>query len=388
MGESAKPSTIHLPLKLAFTENGSNFILKTNKDVNRFTLIDANEEHGVEMSRFSPALLQRLIIMDYVSKIQVTAVHHNANRSSLIDLSKLVVFSKLYQQFNSDVLSKLLVCDCVIRHNRMHPGKCLDEKIPIDDSVFENYIKSHTENKQRIFKLILNPIHEGILKNSKYTTEEKKVYVLMTDKFLNRMSFYNWYVLLLFSNDSSFPQMIAIIRLLLTEYMPKTTIAEYVAFIMLEVCSNFELNNLTVEAKKAYGVDHFRKSMLLDPSIRSTLYKELEKNKNTIYISWRIGGGTVAIGKENSLKISIHSKTTDYKAMKDSIIDKKSVNIRKRTLIDIFKDLPKGYFGSDLGLYYLSYIDDACKQVNVKFNANVNQIIAEDVTFIDLNFKF
>ncbi len=388
MAESTKSSTIHLPLKLAFTEDGADYILKTKKDISRLSLIDNTDERGVEVEKFSPALLQRLIIMGYVSKIQISSIHHNSNRSSLIDLSKLVVFSKLYQQFNAEVLSKLLSCDCVIRHNRMNPGKCLNEKTTIDDTVFAEHIKNQSENKQRIFKLILNPIHESILKNTKYSADEKKMYMLMTEKFLNRMTYYNWYILLLFSNDTSFPQMIAILRLQLTEYMPKTTIAEYVAFIILELCSHLELANLELIGKKKYGDDEFNKTMLLDPSIRKTLYEVLEKNNRNLFIAWKIGGGAVAIGKENSLKISVYSKTTDYREMKEAILDKKLTNIRKKTLVEIYKDLPKSHIGSELGLYYLSYLDDASKQVNVKFNANVNQIIADDLTYIDLNFKF
>ncbi len=388
MADSTKSSTIYLPLKLAFTENGSNYILKNKKDISRLNLVDKSDEHGVEVEQFSPALLQRLIILDYVSKLQISSIHHNDNRTGIVDLSKLIIFSKLYQQFNSVALAKLLACDCVVRYNRLHPGKCLDENVAIDDAVFEEYIKKHSENKQRIFKLILNPIHESILRNNKYSADEKKLYMLMTEKFLNKMSYYNWYILLLFSNDTSFPQMIAIIRLLLTEYMPKANIAEYVAFIILELCSYFELSNLEYEAKKIYGDKDYKKTMLLDQTIRTKLYDALEKSNHSLYISWKFGGANVAIGKENVLKISIYSRTTDYSGMKETIMDKFSVNINKKTLIDIYKDLPKGHIGSELGLYYLSYLDDASKQVNVRFTANVNQFIADNVTFIELGFKF
>ncbi len=388
MAESTKSSTIQLPLKLAFTENGSNYIIKNKKDISRLSLVDTADEHGVEITQFSPALFQRLIIMDYVSALQTTSIHHNDHRLEIIDLSKLIIFSKLYQQFNSTILSKLISSDCVILHNRLHPGKCLDEKAVVDDAVFAEYIRNHSENKQRIFKLILNPIHESILRNTKFSAEEKKVYMLMSEKFLNKMSYYNWYILLLFSNDISFPHMLAMLRVVLNEYLPKTTIAEYIALVVLEVSTYFELSNLEFEARKMYKDKDFKKSMLLDPKIRNTLYAELKKHKRTLCVSWKIGGASVAIGKENTLKISVYSKTTDYKGMKETIVDKKSINIRKKTLIDMYKDLPKGSIGSELGLYYLSYLDDVCKQVNVKFNANVNQIIAEDVTFIDLNFKF
>ncbi len=388
MAESTKSSTIHLPLKLAFTENGSHYVLKNKKELSRLELVDKSDEHGIEVSQFSPALLQRLIILDYVAKLETSNIHHNDNRSELVDFSKLIVFSKLYQQFNSEVLTRLLASDSITRHNRANPGKCLDEKAVVDDSKFEEYLKKQTETKQRIFKLILNPIHEGIIRNTKYSASEKKLFMLMTEKFLNKMSYYIWYLLLLFSNDVGFPQLITIIRLILTEYMPKTSIAEYVAFIVLELCTSMELSNLEYEAKKLYGENDFKKSMLLDPIIRNKLYDTLRKKDQNIFVSWKIGGSSTAIGKENILKISVYSKTFDYLETRENIIDKMSFNIKKFSLLDAFKNLPKGYFGNDMGLYYIAYLDDACKQVNVKFSVNVNRLIANELTFIDLNFKF
>ena len=61
---------------------------------------------------------------------------------------------------------------------------------------------------------------------------------------------------------------------------------------------------------------------------------------------------------------------------------------RKKTLIDFYRELPEGQEGTDLGLYYLSYLDDACKKVNVKFESLVNQYSASDLTVINLNFNF
>ena len=65
-----------------------------------------------------------------------------------------------------------------------------------------------------------------------------------------------------------------------------------------------------------------------------------------------------------------------------------SADTKKRTLIDFYRELPDGQDGTDLGLYYLSYLDDACKKVNVKFESLVNQYSASDLTVINLIFNF
>ena len=42
----------------------------------------------------------------------------------------------------------------------------------------------------------------------------------------------------------------------------------------------------------------------------------------------------------------------------------------------------------DLGLYYLSYLSEACEKVNIKFESLVNQFKDNDVTVITLSFIF
>jgi len=39
-------------------------------------------------------------------------------------------------------------------------------------------------------------------------------------------------------------------------------------------------------------------------------------------------------------------------------------------------------------MYYLSYLDEACKKVNVKFESLVNQFAMSDLTVINLIFNF
>ena len=76
------------------------------------------------------------------------------------------------------------------------------------------------------------------------------------------------------------------------------------------------------------------------------------------------------------------------KKVKDNIETKMAADTHKKTLIDFYRDLPDGQEGTDLGLYYLSYLDDACKKVNVKFESLVNQFSASDLTVINLIFNF
>ena len=73
--------------------------------------------------------------------------------------------------------------------------------------------------------------------------------------------------------------------------------------------------------------------------------------------------------------------------MKDNIESAKASNTNKKSLIDFYRELPEGQEGTDLGLYYLSYLDEACKKLNVRFESIVNQY-QSDLTVINLVFYF
>ena len=96
----------------------------------------------------------------------------------------------------------------------------------------------------------------------------------------------------------------------------------------------------------------------------------------------------VQFGKQGRLQITVYNKTDEFQEVKENIETKKSANVQKKSLIDFYREIPDGNEGSDLGMYYLSYLDDACKKVNVKFESLVNQFSMSDLTVVNLIFNF
>ena len=129
-------------------------------------------------------------------------------------------------------------------------------------------------------------------------------------------------------------------------------------------------------------------ALLLEPETRTNIVKELQRKRVLVSISWKLGGGSTSIGKQGRLQITLYNKDDEFQEVKENIESKMSADTQKRTLIDFYRELPDGQEGTDLGLYYLSYLDDACKKVNVKFESLVNQFSASDLTVINLIFNF
>lgn len=387
MATEKKP-LLNLPLKVILTQEGASHFINRKKKLLRFRLADNAEEFGVSLSTFAPLSLQSMILVDYVSKIEISLPEFGSSRQEIMDLSKLVVFSVLYKQFDREILTALLATECVRRHNRANPSQLLDEKTHISDNV----LRSRMENSEKLINEarseILKPIYDSILKDTNLTPEEKNVYLLMTEKFLNRLSLFNWYIIIKFFQKDGFSEILSSIRQIVQQYMEKSKIAEYISLMVMELAVNCENANMRKEAKNMYRGIEDSEAVLFEPEIRKKIIQELEKKHELVYISWKLGGGSMSIGKQGRLQITLYNKDDEFQEFKENIQEKKSANLAKKSLIDFYREIPEGQGGTDLGLYYLSYLDEACKKVNVKFESLVNQFSSSDLTVINLNFNF
>ena len=388
MAASDKKFMIELPLKVVLTEDGASNFLSHNQKLLRFRLADNVDEYGVSLNKFSPQSIQRMILLDYISKIEISMSEFVSSRQEVMDLSKVIVYSLLYKQFDREIYQALIQCECIRKHNRSNPSNLIDEKTHIS----ERQLRAVLQNKENIIantrKIILDPIWKGIMSNKDYTSEEKNVFLLMSEKFMSRLGLMNWYIITLFHKSEGANEMFIAIRNLLNAYMEKSKVAEYISVMVMELALNNENTNIRKEARNMYqGVDDIG-ALIFDPEVRAKIVKELQRKHELVFLSWKLGGGSSSIGKQGRLSITLYNKDDEFQEVKENIENAKAADSHKKTLIDFYRDLPDGEEGTDLGLYYLSYLDEACKKVNVRFESIVNQFATSELTVINLNFNF
>ena len=388
MSAAEKKFILDLPLKVVLTEDGASHFISNKKKLLRFRLADNVEEYGISMEHFSPMSIQNMILVDYISKIEISMSEFVSRRQEIMDLSKVIVYSILYKQFDRQIFSQMIECDCVRHHNRANPSQLIDEKTHIPEKQLRNILSFKDNAIQQARQAILEPVWKSIMSNTDYTPEEKNVYLLMTEKFLNRLNLMNWYIITKFYKTEGFSQIMSILRQSLAQYMDKSKVAEYISVMVMELALNSENTNMRKEARILYqGIDN-ADTLIYDPDIRKKIVEELSRKHEFVSLSWKIGGGSTSIGKQGALNITLYNKEDEFQEVKENIESKLSADLNKRSLIDFYRQMPEGEEGTDLGLYYLSYLEDACKKVNVKFESLVNQFTTSDLTVINLKFNF
>ena len=383
-----KKFSLNLPLKVILTEEGASHFISHKIKLLRFRLADNIEEYGISLNPFSPQSLQNMILVNYISKIEISMSEFVSVRQEVMDLSKVVVYSLLYKQFDRQLFADFIQTDAVQKHNRKNPTQLIDERTKMSENQLRQILASQKATVQLAKKEILDPVWKSLMENKDYSLEEKNIYLLMTEKFLNRLSLMNWYIITKFYRTEGFSQINIAIRHLLQVYMEKSRVAEYISILVMELALNSENTNMRKEAKRMFAGIEDVDALIYDPEQREKIVAELKRNHEQVFISWKLGGGSSAIGKQGRLQITLYNKDDEFQEVKENFETKSQADTNKRSLVDFYRELPEGQEGTDLGMYYLSYLDDACKKVNVKFESLVNQFTASGLTVINLIFNF
>lgn len=379
-----RKSVLELPVKVVLTEEGTTFFIRKGKNLSKFRLAGNVEENGIVLDSWSPASLQRMMMVDYISKVEISKSEFMSTRQEIMDLSKLVVYSMLYRQYDIYIFARILASDIIKKWNRVNPATIIDEKTRIGDAFLRSTLRDKEKEIREIKEGILAPMYAYISRNSALLPEEKNIQLLLSEKFLNSLRPFTWFIMTKFRDADGYEQLVKDLRTALAEYMEKSKIAEYVSLMIMELASNAENSNLKREAKAIFKGAVDMNAVLFDPNIRRQVIDSLERRNELVYLSWKIGSRNASIGTQGRLQVTLYNKESEYQNVKDSFDEKKNADLRKKSLQDFYRQLPGDEANTELGLYYLSYLSEACEKVNVKFESLVNQMPGSDLTVITL----
>jgi hypothetical protein len=355
--------------------------------MNRLKMGDNTEDFGVSLEKVTPSSLQRMILSDYISKLEISGVDPVESRAEIIDLSKLIIFSVLYTQFNYESLSRILNSGVVKKWNHANPFSVIDEKTQFKEESLRQFLSGHKTELEAIRKDLFDPLADSIEKDDHLLADEKKQQIQLAEKLLTFANSLIWFILLKFRSDKDYLFLIRDVRLCLLEFMKKSIIAEYAALMIIELACNIENLNLLREAKLFYRttrIDMHR--VLQDPNIRVPLLEELKKKNSLITFSWKIGGSDTSIGTRGRFQVILYDKEVNYREIRENLEATKTADITRFNLSDYYKQLLKQGNDLDLGMYYLSFLNEACENVGVKFESIVNEVQNSDLTITALSF--
>ncbi len=383
-----KKPIIDLPLKITLTEEGISWFIKHNKKLNRFRMANNIMEYGLSLNDFYALSLQKMLIIDYISMIEIKRTEFSSMRREIMDLSKLITYSILYKKFDEDVFKKFISSHLIQKWNRINPSSFIDENSKFNETMLKRIMAGKEKLILEISQEIIDPIIDEIKNDTSLTSEEKQIRIFQGKKFLTNLRQIIWIMLSRSKGIEEYFLILSEIRSVLKNYLEKTQIAEYLSLMIMELAVNAENARLHQIAKDIYHDPANIDSLILNKEIRDKLLLKMEEQRDFLYLTWKIIGKNVSIGTENRLNIILFDREYDYRKLKQEIDDKKGIDLKEKSLFDFYKEIPEQKINTELGLYYLSYLNEACEKQNIHFDTNVSQILQNDLTVITLYLRF
>jgi len=385
---SKKRSNICLPLIMTFTDEGVSFFRNHNKKLNKKKLSNNTLAYGMSLEEFSAPSIQNMIMADYVSSIEISRTAFTQKRSEIMDVSKLIFYAVLYRRFSKTISKIFAASSFVAKWNRSNPKKILDEDTILTNNYISNIPALNPETIDRIKYDIINETMI-ILPGINDLAEDENLKTRQAGKkFLDILNNFLWYILTVSQGSDDFERLYKKIISVLKQYLDKSKIAEYLSLMIMEFTINAEISQLKKLSKHLYKdkIDFGR--IIHNETIRKELIKFLESKNEFLTLSWKIKGTSTSIGTDNKLQVMIYNKETEYKNLKDTITNHKTADIKKKSLIDFYQEESEDEFNSDLGMYYLSYMQEACREQQIYFDSHMDQIIDSDLNIITLSLVF
>ena len=386
--KSKERSNICLPLIITFTDEGVSFFRSHNKKLNKKRLSNNSLAYGMSLEEFSALSIQRMIIADYVSSIEISRTAFTEKRSEIMDISKLIFFSILYRRFTRVMTKRFTGSAFIENWNRSNPKNIFDEDSIFNNSSISNIPELKYETVDQIKYNIINDAITALPGVKELTQEELTKTKQLGKKFLDNLNTFLWYILSVSHDSDDYELLYQDSVIMLRQYLEKSRIAEYLSLMIMEFTINAEISQLKKLSKRLYKdkVDFGR--IIHNETIRKELIKFLQNKNEFLTISWKIKGTSTSIGTDNRLQVMIYNKDTEYQKLKQEIDNKKSVDVKKKSLIDFYQDESESEFNSDLGMYYLSYMQEACKEQQIYFDSHMDQIADRELNIITLSLMF
>lgn len=387
MLDKKKKGSLNLALRVILTEEGVDFFVKNKKPLTRFTMADGRDAYGISLKSVTPATIQHMLLIGYIAKIELSRPEFVTRRSDVMDLSKLIVFGFLYNQFDEVIFEKLLASQLIRSWNRAHPQQIIDSKTRFSRSFLEKKMAENQKAIQQIRQDVARPIQGMIQRNKDLLMEEKNTQIFLCDRYLKNLRPLVWFLLARFQGETDYRDLLSEIHQQLAHFVEKARVAEYLSLMLMEFLINAENSNIRQYAERKYQGSVALDQLQFDEALRGRVLDAMTKEGENVTLLWKLGGGkNYSIGTRNRLQISIYNKESEVFALKQSVDNQMSSRVQEHSLTEFFSSTAGG--GPEMGLYYLSYLSEECRKVGIRFDSLVNEDSQTGQAVVSLNLAF
>lgn len=387
MRRDNKSSIIELPVHLTLTDEGEYFFNQRHRTTEYMKGHSQVDPGSLVLQTYSAKTLQRLVFAGYISRLEVSRSDFTSKRTEIMDLAKLIAYGVLFKEYSVKLAKALKEVPLVVQWNRKNPSRALNTHTIIQSTKSSEQVQQF-EKVRSVFRQVIGEIlglHTSEV--GALSQEEHELLQFKAENFLEQLNPVFWALLARESGTPTFVNTIRAFEDVVWSYLAKTNIADYLSLLVLELATLSE-KSLMEKAVDTYlkgrvDLEHFMKNK----GDRLKVLETMEAHNEKATISWRIQGRHGTVTDTNPFQIIFFNRSVKADSVRREIENKKHLETQGKDLSEFYSDLPGGQ-EDELGMYYLTYLQEECRRQGTLFDSYVNHIEQHDLSFITLAMRF
>lgn len=373
--------TIALEGKYLLTEEGVRYCSRNRIPLRDLPTHAGKIGTGFVWKQFNAPFVQKLIANRLLGSIDIDRPELLSKRPEIIDTTKLLVYGILYKKFRPTLQSILLATES-IRHLVQKSPNRSPGAIRFPEENVQNFVEESGSGLEALKQRVLAAPLARIDSDKSLSDEDKVERRRIARKYLDTIDNHTWYLFHLIDRTSSREVLIAKIDDVLLRFVDKARIADYLAFMLMELIQIAEGVHLETVASRHSRVrpsPGAAARLAADPQIKTKLSRTAEARGDLINLHFKFDTNPTSVHKRQRLSISVTTSGLVAWRSQEELQEKKKTDVREIPLSVFYRqtgDDPE----ANLGLFYLSYLEEACVEQNARFDANIYRDERRDET--------
>lgn len=353
------------PLTVALHDDGVDHYLQKGQNVTKVSVFGGGQNFGFVMPDAEAKPLQRMAVVGFIQRIDYKVKNIASERANLVDLTKLMSYGMLYRQFDARVWDLLISSELTSLWNRQYPKFQVKFGADTRRLGIQKVLDANQATITTYKQALLKSVQEYVSKKAKLLDDEKRKQMFLAIRFIQMVDPFVWLLLTVFRSTPGSHALLKEIQRLLISYLSKSDSPEYLALMLIEL-------EIIVGDISSMGVDG-----------------EDKIDHDPIFTSFEFSARKREQGERTRMKITLSKEQSDFESLRDAVEDKKFLDLKGKSLDSFFDgDSRRTLSNREIGMYYLSYLKEACKRMNISFESFVNVNPGSNHTTMNLVLTF
>jgi len=379
---------IELPLKITLTTAGVEWFIRNKRQLKQLRMADSRLEYGISVAMMSAAALQKMINIDYIASVELARSEFYSKRSEIIDLTKLIVHRILFKKFENETSRMFMASALIKKWNRQNPGRCIDENTAYNQGQVDTLFAGIASEIPLVSMDIQEPLMRRYAASNALSDEDRTLRAYLADGFVVNASKLLWCILAKSRGQPEYDGLIGELRETLAGYVEKAAISGNLALMVVELLGYTEVSHYRQVTDRLLKGRKTGDALMTDERMRSEVRRRMEAEGDLLSLTFQLGSKGASIGTEYRLRVSICNQEKSFRRLNEQLESRLGMDVKEHSLLDFYRRIPEQQINTELGLYYLSYLQKACEKQNIRIESTVNVIPRSDLTLINLTLGF